>query len=123
MTNATAAGPRDPQANGGGLTLSQRAPMTVAGAWLIAVQAIMAALWGVIADAFPTFPLTSPTQALVTAAVSAVATASALWWASRHTTPTAAPVLPEGTKVGITNGTGEVKSIHALPPAEDGANG
>jgi hypothetical protein len=103
-----------------------RSPVTVAGAVLIAVQASMAALWAVTADAIPTFPLKPGTEGLVTAAIMSLATVVVMVWTGRRTTPTSAPILPESTHVGITNGSGQVGAIVQLPSvteANASANG
>jgi hypothetical protein len=94
-------------------------PLTVAGAFLISVQAVMAAVFGVVDDA-GLFPwLTLGTQATMTAAAMSLAVFLTLVWAARHTTPRQAPVLPENTAVGVTNGTGKVVAVATIPSASD----
>lgn len=99
--------------------LSDRSPIAVAGAVLIATQASMTALWAAIADAFPTFPLTEGTEGLISTAVVAVVTVAALIWLDRKTTPVGNPVLPENTNVGVTNGSSQVIATATLPAAAD----
>lgn len=111
------------QPNGNGTPpatgLSASAPLTVAGAFLLAVQAIMGAFWGVVDDLQLWPQLTLSTQALVSAAVTSVAILVTLIWAARRTTPTAAPILPENTVVGVTNGTQRVVATATIPSAAD----
>lgn len=100
-----------------GLVATQ--PLTVAGAFLIAVQTVSAALFAVLDDAGVAPWLTLSTQALITAAVMSIAVFIVLAWAARHTTPRAAPVLPESTVVGLTNGSGKVAAVATLPTVAD----
>jgi hypothetical protein len=99
--------------------LSDRSPIAVAGAVLIATQAIMTAFWSAVADAFPAFPLTEGTEGLISTAVVAVVTVGALIWLDHKTTPVGNPVLPENTTVGVTNGSSKVVATATLPAAAD----
>lgn len=107
------------QPNGQGIPPStgflQSQPLTVAGAFLIAVQSSLAAFFGVIDDANMVPWLTLSSQALITAAGMSIAILLTLIWASRHTTPKLAPVLPENTVVGVTNGTHKVVATATIP--------
>lgn len=100
-------------------SLSDAAPLTVAGAALIALQTTMAAIWAVVADANHDFPLSSATEQLVTGAVMAIGVVITMVWARRRMTPTAAPILPESTSVGISNGSGKVEAVVQLPAVSD----
>jgi hypothetical protein len=89
----------------------------VAGAFLLAVQSATAALFGVLDDAGAVPWMTLSTQALISASVMAAAIFFTLVWAARHTTPKLAPVLPENTAVGVTNGSGRVVAVATIPSA------
>lgn len=105
-----------------GVSILDRSPVTVAGAFLIAVQATMAALFAVLGDAHVVDWLTISSQALVTAAIMAIATFMTMLWTAKKTTPTAAPVLPEKTKVALTNGDNKTVAALATLPTVKEAN-
>lgn len=75
----------------------QREPIRTATGVTVAVTAILTAFFLVARDLGVTVP--GDTQAAITGAVVIIAAWAANEWARRNSTPTAAPVLPPGTKV------------------------
>ncbi len=86
-------------------SLIQRQPVAAAAGITATVALVLGALWAVLHDAGALLWLQPSTQDLINAAVIAVVSLLAGWWAQRHSTSLAAPKIAEGTTVVTTNAT------------------
>jgi hypothetical protein len=84
----------------------QTRPIAAAGGVVVAVQAVMAALWAVVGDAGLLPWLTPGSQGLITFAITAIATVLGAYWASNRSTSTSSPTLQAGTSVRVTDEAG-----------------
>ncbi len=89
--------------NSGAPNLLQRQPVIAAGGATAVVGAFLLAFWAVAGDAGLLTWLQEGTKLLVNNAILIAVPLLAAWWAQRHSTPTAAPKIAEGTTVVTTN--------------------